>query len=84
MCEKYVALSKNHFVVLSKILTHAKKLGYINQLPVFPTIDLEDNPRARFDQLEYARLTATIDDMIKAGLKGARFGLVTEESPANS
>jgi hypothetical protein len=70
---------KNHFIVLSKILTHAKKLGYLSQSPVFPSIDLDDNPRSSFDQIEYARLINTINDMIQAGVKGARFGMVTEE-----
>jgi integrase len=40
---------------------------------------LEDNPRSRFDQIEYAHLIKTINEMIEAGVRGARFGLVTKE-----
>jgi hypothetical protein len=29
---------KNHFIIISKILKHAFKLGYSDKIPIFPTV----------------------------------------------
>jgi integrase len=55
---------KNHFIVLSKILKHAHKLGYIDKLPIFPTLSQQDNPREWFTEPQYARLLVAVDRMI--------------------
>ena len=55
---------KNHFIVLSKVLRHAHKLGYLDKLPVFPTISTTDNPREWFTQPQYAKLLEAVDKMI--------------------
>jgi hypothetical protein len=55
---------KNHFIVLSKILKHAHKLGYIDRLPVFPTIIAQDNPREWFSDDQYHHLLKITDQEI--------------------
>jgi integrase len=47
---------KRHFVLISKILKHAHKLGMIQSLPIFPTIKTQDNPREWFSPKEYETL----------------------------
>jgi hypothetical protein len=69
----------NHFVIISKILTHGIKLGYLTQLPHFPELATDDTPRDRFDQLQYSELLQTIDKMIEDKVKGPRYGLITKE-----
>ncbi len=56
---------KNHFIILSKILKHASKLGYIDQLPILPTISQTDNPREWFSPPQYEALIRHIDEMIQ-------------------
>jgi hypothetical protein len=55
---------KNHFILMSKILKHAHKLGYIDRLPVFPTIIAQDNPREWFSDDQYHHLLKITDQEI--------------------
>jgi len=47
---------KNHFMLISKILKHVFKMGYIDKLPVFPTIQAKDNPREWLSDDQYTSL----------------------------
>lgn len=69
---------KNHFIVLSKILRHAHKLGLIDKLPIFPTISQQDNPREWFSEPQYERLVKAVDQLIKDKTI-VRFQPVTKE-----
>jgi integrase len=69
----------NHFVIISKILTHGIKLGYLTQLPPFPELATDDTPRDRFDELQYIELLKTIDNLIENNARGPRYGLITKE-----
>jgi hypothetical protein len=60
---------KNHFILINKILKHANKLGYIDKLPVFPTITAKDNPREWLNSHQYASLIAVTDEQIKQNVK---------------
>ena len=55
---------QNHFMHLNKIMAHARNLGYIDQAPSFPKIEVEDNPRGDFNEEQYSKLLATLDEMI--------------------
>jgi integrase len=69
---------KNHFIVLSKILKHAHKLGLIDKLPIFPTISQQDNPREWFSEPQYARLITAVDKLIEEK-RMVRFHPVTKQ-----
>jgi integrase len=69
---------KNHFIVMSKILRHAHKLGFIDKLPIFPTISTQDNPREWFTDLQFQRLIKAVDKMIAESVV-VRFVPVTAE-----
>jgi hypothetical protein len=69
---------KNHFIVLSKILKHAHKLGLIDKLPIFPTISQQDNPREWFTEPQYLRLMTSVDKLIEEK-RVVRFHTVTKE-----
>jgi hypothetical protein len=60
---------KNHFILINKILKHANKLGYIDKLPVFPTITAKDNPREWLNNNQYTSLLAETDKAIKEQVK---------------
>jgi len=51
-------LSK-HLVVIRKVLNEARKRNFIKTVPPFPTIRRKDNPRAYFNDQEYATLRRT-------------------------
>jgi hypothetical protein len=65
---------KRHFVLISKILKHAHKLGYIDRLPLFPTIKQQDNPREWFSPKQYETLR-------KTAVKCAREKMVVRGQP---
>lgn len=69
---------KNHFIVLSKILSHAVRLGQLTSKPNFPRISVEDNPRGWLTDGDYCYLLATIDQMIAAKVE-VRYVPVTKE-----
>jgi len=68
----------NHLIVLSKILTHAVRLGFMTAKPEFPKLTQADNPRGWFTDAQYVTVRAAIDKMIKDGTK-VRYVPVTEE-----
>jgi hypothetical protein len=55
---------KNHFILLSKILKHSHKLGYIDKLPIFPTITAKDNPREWLSDDQYKKLIKITNEQI--------------------
>jgi len=44
---------KIHFSDISKILTHALKLGLLERTPKFPTVAVEDKPRSWFSEIQF-------------------------------
>jgi hypothetical protein len=58
----------NHFIILRKLLGHAVKLGYIEQVPIFPTVIQQDNPRDWFAEEQYILLLAIVDREIAKGI----------------
>jgi len=44
---------KIHFSHISKILTHALKLGLLERTPKFPTVAVEDKPRSWFSEIQF-------------------------------
>lgn len=56
---------KHHLILLNKILKHAHKLGYIDRLPVFPTVIAKDNPREYLTDEQYDNLLKVIDKEIE-------------------
>ena len=70
---------KNYFIVLSKFLKHAHVLGYIDKLPIFPTISQSaDNPREWFTEPQYTRLMTSVDKLVTDKVI-VRFHPVTKE-----
>ena len=61
-------LSK-HLVVIRKVLNEARKRNFIKTVPPFPTIRRKDNPRAYFNDQEYATLRRTVARLAKQDLK---------------
>lgn len=59
----------NHFIVLRKILKHATRLGYIDQIPFFPTVSQQDNPRDWFTEDQYKLLLEVTDQEIGKNIK---------------
>jgi len=51
---------RNHFIYLRKILKHGWKLGYLDKLPIFPTISVQDNAREWFSVEQYKLLRETL------------------------
>ena len=70
-------LSK-HLVVIRKVLNEARKQGFINALPLFPTIRRKDNPRPYFTDEEYKKLRDTAKDLAEQDIK-VRYVALTEE-----
>ena len=70
-------LSK-HLVVIRKVLNEARKQGFINALPLFPTISRKDNPRPYFTDVEYKKLRDTAKKLASQNLK-VRYVPLTEE-----
>jgi len=60
---------KNHFVLISKILKHAFKLGYIDKIPIFPTVTAQDNPRGWFTPDQYDLLIKVANEEIGKNVK---------------
>jgi hypothetical protein len=63
----------NHFVIISKILTHGIKLGYLTQVRTgdFPMPQEEFNAgfRARFAAPAFANKEAMMDELMETGLR---------------
>jgi len=53
-------------------------LGYLEKLPIFPSITAADNPREWFSQLQYERLLKAVDKMVEDKVS-VRFVPVTME-----
>jgi len=68
----------NHLIVLSKILTHAVRLGHMPAKPEFPKLTQADNPRGWLTDAEYMSVRRAIEKMIRYGTK-VRYVPVTEE-----
>lgn len=68
----------NHLIILSKILTHAVRLGYITAKPEIPKLTQPDNPRGWFTDEQYIQLRAAIDKLIADKVK-VRYVPVKEE-----
>jgi Phage integrase SAM-like domain len=60
---------KNHFILISKILKQAFKLGYIDKIPVFPTVTVQDNPREWFTPDQYELLIKVANEEIGRNVK---------------
>jgi integrase len=69
---------KNHLIVLSKMLKHAHKLNLLDRLPIFPTIEVKDNPREWFTEQQYERLKVVIVQEVKAGTVVNRHPITNE------
>ena len=67
-----------HLVYIRKILKHAWKLGLVDRLPIFPTVQVQDNPRAWFSKDQYAKLRAVASDECKKGTV-VRYHQLTDE-----
>ena len=68
----------SYLTYVRKILRHAWKLGLIQQLPPFPQIKREDNPREWFTTEQYDHLKKTIKREIK-NKSVVRYHPITEE-----
>jgi site-specific recombinase XerD len=69
---------RNHFIVLRKVLKHARRMGIMHHEPEFPAMEVKDNPREWFSEEEYPHLLKTIDSAIKEGIK-VRYVPITQE-----
>jgi hypothetical protein len=69
---------RNHLIVLSKVLHHAVRLGYMTAKPEFPKLTQADNPRGWLTDAEYMDVRKAIHTMIAKGTK-VRYVPVTEE-----
>jgi integrase len=57
-------IKDHHFMTLKKILKHAVRLGELEQIPIFPEIENEDNPRGDFKEDQYIALLRSIDELV--------------------
>lgn len=69
---------KNKLMYLSKILTYAVKNNRLDTLPIFPTIQIEDNPRSWLDDAQYTLLLETLRQEID-NKTVVRYHPITEE-----
>jgi integrase len=58
------ATQQKNLALISKILKHAHREGYLDKLPPLPTVKQQDAPRGWFSNAEYEILKTTVRDIV--------------------
>jgi hypothetical protein len=72
------ATVKIHFSHISKILTHALKLGLLDRTPSFPTVTIEDKPRSWFSETQFVAFKKKMLEEINSKTE-VRYYSITED-----